>query len=43
MNSQSDCVSDPPLAFIHSTTTVPLKRSGSIGRRTKIRVVKLHG
>lgn len=34
----SGSASTPPLTFSHSTTTVPLNRAGSAGRRTRIRV-----
>ena len=39
-NPQSGAASMPAETLCHSTTTVPLNRSGSDGRRTTIRVRK---
>ena len=36
---KSGAASSPLDTFSHSTTTVPLKRAGSIGRRTTMRVL----
>src|SRR6266516_1360893 len=36
--AHSGSASTPPLTFSHSMTTLPLKRAGSAGRRTRMRV-----
>jgi hypothetical protein len=40
---QSGLASAPPLTLSHSTTTVPLKSRGRVGRLTTIRVVNSAG